>query len=610
LAVLIGAPTIGVIGAMVPSAPASASPACTGTVAGIAVFGGSGQVAKVGTAYSSPLEAEVVDTGGCPIADYPVDFIAPASGASGYFPGSTITVTVATGSNGIASASQLTANNITGSFEVEASADDGNYTTDFQLTNTTVGAVSSVTVSSGGGQSALIGDAFAQPLQVNVLDNYGDPVAGGTVTFEVVTDAGAGATFNGGGTTATAVTNESGVAVSPTLTAGDTPGAFTVTATVTGTSATATFSLTDLAGAANAIAAGVGSSQSTEMGADFAVPLAVTVTDADGNPVPGTAVTFSAPASGATGVFADAGTSAVVLTNADGVATAPDFSADGRSGGYVVTARVAGVATPATFALVNEPRSGASAPGPDGSYWLVTSTGQVSSSGGAHNYGSAPAKDLSSPVVAMAALPSGDGYWLVTSKGVVYPFGTAVNYGSPTKLHLAKPIVGIAATPDGKGYWLVASDGGIFNYGDAKDYGSPATRHLAKPIVGIAATPDGKGYWLVASDGGIFNYGDAKYYGSPATRHLAKPIVGIAATPDGKGYWALAASGVVYGYGDAISFGSGASLSPQPVKALVRTGDGAGYWIVSANGTAAGFGDAGAQGSPTSSAKAVVSGAA
>ncbi len=52
-------------------------------------------------------------------------------------------------------------------------------------------------------------------------------------------------------------------------------------------SATATFSLKNVASAPYAIAAGAGTSQSTELGTDFAVPLAVTVTDNDGNAISG-----------------------------------------------------------------------------------------------------------------------------------------------------------------------------------------------------------------------------------------------------------------------------------------------------------------------------------
>lgn len=605
-----GGPVLGAGAATVFAPSASAAPSCTGAIAGIEAEAGNNQVTKVGTAFSSPLEVEVVDTAGCPVPNEDVEFVAPVSGAGAVFAGDSPTATVATGTNGLAAAPALTANNVSGSFDVTASAANGAYTATFDLTNTLVGAAGPVGISAGNNQSARIGTQFGAPLSVNVLDAYGDPVAGATVTFNVVTTAGAGATFLGGGSTATVQTDEAGLATSPTLTAGDTTGAFTVTASVSGAASMATFSLTDLAGLASALTPGVGTSQTAELGTDFAIPLAVTVTDVDSNPVPGVPVEFSAPPSGASGVFAGSGATATVLTNTDGVATAPDFSADQRTGGYVVTAKVAGVTTPATFALVNEPRGGASAPGPNGSYWLVTSTGQVLSSGGATHFGSVPAKDLASPVVGIAALPDGGGYWLVTAKGVVYSFGAAVKYGSPAALHLSKPIVGIAATPDGKGYWLVASDGGIFNYGDAKYYGSPAKLHLTKPIAGIAATPDGKGYWLVASDGGLFNYGDAKYYGSTASLHPATTIVGMAGTPDGNGYWLLGANGAIYGFGDGTVYGSGVSLSPKPVKTLVRTADGAGYWVVSANGTAAGFGDAGAQGSSLLSAKTVVSGAA
>jgi len=609
LALVLGIPVV-TLGSLTASAASTAAQPCAPSIAGISVYGGNEQVAKVGTAFGAPLQALVVSScNGAPYTSGGVDveFIAPVSGASGSFTGSTLSVTEEAGSNGVATAPQFTANEVSGTFDVEAMIVSTSYSTDFQLTSTTVGAVSSVTVSSGNNQSAHIGEEFASPLAVSITDAYGDPVAGTTVVFTVVTTNGAGATFVGGGAGASEQTNESGVATSPLLSAGDTAGAFTVTATVSGVASEATFSLTDVSGAPYAIAAGVGSTQETQLGSDFPVPLAVTVTDNDGNAVVGATVTFSAPESGPTGLFAGSGTRATVVTNSDGIATAPDFSATGQTGGYVVTASVAGLAQPATFAMVNEPRAGASAPGPYGSYWLVTRSGQVLSSGSAPNWGSVTTK-LASPVAGMAATPGGLGYWLVSAKGVVYAFGNAVNDGSPATLHLAKPIVGIAATPDGKGYWLVASDGGIFNYGDAKFYGSPATLHLARPIVGIAATPDGKGYWLVGSDGGIFNYGDAKFYGSPARQRTVTIILGIASTPTGDGYWLLSSNGTVIAYGQATVFGSAKGLVPMPVKALVRTADGYGYWVVSANGTAAGFGDAGAQGSALVSAKTVVTG--
>ena len=46
----------------------------------------------------------------------------------------------------------------------------------------------------------------------------------------------------------------------------------------------------------------------------------------------------------------------IVITNASGVATAPALTANSQTGGYTVTATVAGVATPANFSLTNTRR--------------------------------------------------------------------------------------------------------------------------------------------------------------------------------------------------------------------------------------------------------------
>ena len=126
-----------------------------------------------------------------------------------------------------------------------------------------------------------------------------------------------------------------------------------------------------------------------------------------------------------------------------------------------------------------------------------------------------------------------------TAAGQPVPFGTAGNYGSVAGMTLRSPVVAIAATPTGHGYWLVAADGGIFTFGDAAFHGSTGSLHLAQPIVAMAATPTGHGYWLVAADGGIFTFGNARFLGSLGGQQLAAPIGAIAATPDGQGVWLL-----------------------------------------------------------------------
>jgi hypothetical protein len=96
-----------------------------------------------------------------------------------------------------------------------------------------------------------------------------------------------------------------------------------------------------------------GSGQSTIVGSAFGTALSARVTDAYSNVVSGATVVFMAPASGASGTFANSGNSVSLLTNSTGVATAPAFSANNTTGQYAVTASVQGVPSSGTFSLTN-----------------------------------------------------------------------------------------------------------------------------------------------------------------------------------------------------------------------------------------------------------------
>ncbi len=213
------------------------------------------------------------------------------------------------------------------------------------------------------------------------------------------------------------------------------------------------------------------------------------------------------------------------------------------------------------------------------------------------------------PATLTVLAPSTTGYRLVASNGAVSTFGNAGNYGSEAGQPLNAPIVGMAATPDNKGYWLVGADGGIFTFGDAGYYGSEGGQHLNQPIVGMAATPDGKGYWLVAADGGIFTFGDAAFYGSEGGQHLNAPVVGMAVTPDGGGYWLVASDGGIFTFGDAAFLGSeGGQSLNAPVVGMAATPDGNGYWLVAKDGGVFTFGDATFNGSASGQSNAPVVG--
>jgi hypothetical protein len=212
-----------------------------GNPAELAVVAGSAQSATVGTAYTTPLQVQVTDAYGnlLALAGIAVTFTAPAMGAGGAF-GDSTTVTTITDSNGIATAPvALTANPKAGSFAVTATT-GGLLGTAFNLTNTP-GQAAAIVALSGTPQQARIGTAYANPLQAQVTDKFGNPVAGALVTFTIQASRAAGV-FAG---SATVTTDSNGIATAPSLTANNTAGSFTVTAVTAGVSKPATFHLTN-----------------------------------------------------------------------------------------------------------------------------------------------------------------------------------------------------------------------------------------------------------------------------------------------------------------------------------------------------------------------------
>ncbi len=371
----------------------------------LTLVAGTPQTAILGTAFATGLQVALGNSDGCPVtsaaAGAPVTFSAPASGASGVFSTSASnTVIVGADVSGSVAAPAFTANTTAGSYTVTASSQYG--TVSFSLTNTAAGIPARIVAIPLKSRSVNVLSRYLEPLQVKVLDSNGNPIAGTTVAFTLApgdssgsgacgttSSSSAGATFTGGSTQATVTTNTSGVASSPLLTANGTAGSFTATAAVSGkeptggsggkenpgasssgAAAPVSFALSNLAGRPAKLTTGVGSTQSTPAGTPFPIRLAVTVTDAQKNPVAGALITFSAPARGASGRFTVRSSTGhprgphhrsrvshtrtvKVETSACGIAVAPAFTANDTQGGYIVKAS-AKPARPAAFALVNE----------------------------------------------------------------------------------------------------------------------------------------------------------------------------------------------------------------------------------------------------------------
>jgi hypothetical protein len=210
----------------------------------------------------------------------------------------------------------------------------------------------SVSASVGSPQSATANTAFGTALQALVKDGSDNPLSGVTVTF-TAPGSGAGGSFPGGQSTATALTNGSGIATAPVFTANTIAGTYLISASVSGVVTGANFSLTNLAGPAASVAPSVGSPQTATINTAFSAVLQALVKDASNNPVSGVTVTFTAPGSGAGGSFAGGQPVATAVTNGSGIATAPVFTANTIAGPYLISASVAGVPTGTTFSLTN-----------------------------------------------------------------------------------------------------------------------------------------------------------------------------------------------------------------------------------------------------------------
>jgi protocatechuate 3,4-dioxygenase beta subunit len=342
--------------------------------------GGTPQSSRLGTPFASQLAVTVANTNGCPLttplAGIAVTFSAPTSGPSGTFASSgSNAVLLGTNGQGSAMAPMFTANSLPGGYLVTATSDYG--AVSFSLVNTASGVSAAISAVGGSHQSTGVGARYGAPLQAVVTDATGAPVGGATVTFSFgqgasgqggAGDGGsAGGTFLGGATQATAITDASGIARSPGLTANTVAGRFTASASTPGVVQPALFSLDNTAGKGLFLRLHGARRQSATAGKGYRRPLEAVVSNAAGRPVQGTTVTFSlgsadgaggssqggAPTAGAS--FVGGASQATAVTDAHGLAVSPLFNADSTAGRFTATASVTGVMRPIAYALRNLP---------------------------------------------------------------------------------------------------------------------------------------------------------------------------------------------------------------------------------------------------------------
>jgi len=318
------------------------------TVAGTGAAGSSGDgSAATGATLSGPTAVAVDAAGDVYIADTGNNKVRMISAATGVITTVTGTGTAGlSGNGGVATAATVQA---PAGVTVDAA---GNY----YIADTGNNRVALVSATVAGLAFGSVNTTTTSAAQAVTLFNTGNQnlllsglVVGPSVYKQVTgssTDCAAAASLAPGASCQVRVT------FSPAAN-GSVPGTVTITDNALHASAaTQTISLTGTGitvGAPTSVTASAGSGQTAAPLGAFSVALQALVTDANHNPVSGVSVTFTAPATGASGTFANSTNTVTVATATNGIATATAFTANGTRGGFAVTASVAGVSTPASF---------------------------------------------------------------------------------------------------------------------------------------------------------------------------------------------------------------------------------------------------------------------
>ena len=323
---------------------------------------GGGQSASVNSNLGSPFVVTVTDGYGNPISGTTVTFSITGTpgGASGQNLSAT---TVTTNASGQASTT-LHLGSVAGTYTVAATSGTlaGSPLT-FTATATGGGpppvppVPTAMALFAGNGQIDTVGKKLTNLLTVTVVDQFGLPYAGVTVSF-AITGVPSGATGQQLSPVGSVTAGNGRVTTEFTL--GSRPGVYTVVATspaLTGSSIT--FTNTAVAGRPAILAASAGNAQTQMVKTMLAQPFVVLTTDRFGNPAQGVSVRFAVtetPASAAGHILTDT----LVVTNAQGLAQSTLMLGD-SAGVYKITATSVAVpdsqvvfsatATPAPVAL-------------------------------------------------------------------------------------------------------------------------------------------------------------------------------------------------------------------------------------------------------------------
>lgn len=303
----------------------------------IAANGGNAQTGVAGQTLPIPPSVLVTDQFGNPVSGISVTFAVTGGG------GSVIGGAQTTNSSGVATVGGWTLGTTAGANAMSATVTGLGSPASFTATGI-AGPATTIAIAAGGTpQTATAGSNVPIAPAVKVSDANGNGVSGVAVTFAV---ASGGGSVTGGSATSVA----GGVATVGSWRLGGPVGTNTLTATAALSGSPLTFTATGTTGPAAIITANAGNNQAANAGE--AVPLApsVKVTDINGNPVAGVAVTFAV----ATGGGSITGPSPT--TDAQGIAAVGSWTLGSTAGSNTLTATSGTLSgSPVTFTATGNP---------------------------------------------------------------------------------------------------------------------------------------------------------------------------------------------------------------------------------------------------------------
>jgi hypothetical protein len=341
----------------------------SGVPAAITVVSGGQQTGRVGETIPDSIVVSVTDGEGRPVQGATVVYdLIDASPGAALDPD-----TVTTNSQGQAWAHAVLGTRVgSQQGQVQALTPDGTDppTATFTLTALPESA-NGIAAVSGNDQSGQVGSTLPAPLVVAVTDGFGNPVEGVAIDW----------TIDGGGQVSeTSTTTGADGQTSVTRTLGTTAGPQHTFASATGLAGSpVTFTHTATSGGAAQVSVVAGNNQTAAAGTTLPDSLVIAVLDAQGNPVPGTAVAWVPGAGGGT-LAPTSGT-----TDAQGRASAawtlgpqPDTNTASAvvSGIGIAAFRAIAAGAPTTTAITSD------TPDPSGAGQAVTVAFKVSAASG------------------------------------------------------------------------------------------------------------------------------------------------------------------------------------------------------------------------------------